>query len=190
MSADTSRSLVPELLGLVAILAVLRFVLVPILDWQDEQVLQLNLLEKRFSKVNELLVNDANYEGQFQAIEDAYQAERARLFTVVDEANFKLQQQVLIENIMAKYELKVNNFGWNPAISKDAFGVFIYPAVLRIEGSSFSLMQAMSEIEALPQAVLIADFEFRVQNQFADSLGRASGRMVLHFLTDATGGDS
>ena len=184
MSLDKSRSMVPELVAILSVLLVLQFLVMPLLRWQDEQALQVNLLEKRYAKISELMMRGSDYVVQFDAVNLAYQAQRDRLFTVDDEATFKLQQQVDIENLLAKHNLVVSNFGWNPGIAHDDFDVFIYPAVVRVEGTTFGLMQAMLELESRSDSLLISDFEFRIQNQFPDSLGKVSGRMVLHFVGD------
>ena len=178
-----SRSYVRELLIVLAILMGIRWLVVPIFTWQEQQLLQKQLLEKRVSRVTELLLNDSNYEGLFAAADVAADNAKAKLFEVADEASFKLEQQVLIERIIKSHDVTVSNFGWNPEVVKDDFGVRIFPAVIRLEGGSYKIMMAMLEIEALEKAVLLGDFELRIFNQASDTMGRANGRIVIQFMT-------
>lgn len=182
-----SRSYVRELLIVLAILMGIRWLVVPIFTWQEQQLLQKQLLEKRVSRVTELLLNDSNYEGLFAAADVAADNAKAKLFEVADEASFKLEQQVLIERIIKSHDVTVSNFGWNPEIVKDDFGVRIFPAVIRLEGGSYKIMMAMLEIEALEKAVLLGDFELRIFNQASDTMGRANGRIVIQFMTHYDG---
>lgn len=185
-----SRSYVRELLIVMAILIGVRWLIVPVFDWQEQQLLQKQLLEKRVSRVTELLLNDSNYEGLFVAADVASERARATLLEVNDEASFKLEQQVLIERIINSYDLVVSNFGWNPEIVEEDFEVRIYPAVIRLEGSSYKIMMAMLEIEALDKAVLIGDFDLRIFNQSSDTMGRANARVVIQFVTRHDGAQS
>ena len=81
-----SRSYVRELLIVLAILMGIRWLVVPIFTWQEQQLLQKQLLEKRVSRVTELLLNDSNYEGLFAAADVAADDAKAKLFEVADEA--------------------------------------------------------------------------------------------------------
>jgi len=171
----------PWLTGLLLLLLAVKFVFVPIVDWQNEQLLNIKLQTKRISRAELALANVDNNAQLLSQLQSQSQVLHKLFYPFSEEANFKLQQQQWLEGLIAKHQFKINNVGW--VFSAKVLGQPLIKHQLSVsfEGSTFALPSLQAEIEESPQWVDISSFTFNLRGQRNFNLGSLSGNLDLVF---------
>jgi len=105
------------LLWLLALLATLRFFVVPLVDWQNEAIQRLSTQSKQLTKQLALVDALPVYTARNIAMQQAVAEVQALFYSSIGEA--PLQTQLLFNQVARSLEVKVARFEW-VAISSDA----------------------------------------------------------------------
>jgi Tfp pilus assembly protein PilO len=165
----------------------IKFFLIPIFTWQDELVAQIGLLEKKQNKIEQVLANNKSNVQINKALADELEKTKPLFASFESETNFKLNQQKLIERLLAKHKISLQNIGWQALTELVEQSVVRYPLKLTIKGESIDIINFMTEIESHLQLIEIADFNFSLKGQQDESLGRTIGYMTLNVFADNSG---
>ena len=99
-------------LSFIAMLLCLKFVFVPIIDWQEEKLAKLALLDRKTHKIEQLLLNKASLDIQHQELQSYLVEFDKQFYPTYPVDTFKLQQQKLIESKVNQFDLIITNIGW------------------------------------------------------------------------------
>ncbi|GAA0353825.1 hypothetical protein GCM10009092_17740 [Bowmanella denitrificans] len=168
------------LIGFLLVLAVLKFVIVPVLEWQDEKVAQINTLGQQLSKGTKLLAVQKELELKLQAL----QAQKGDVLPMLttDEPSatqFQLQVQRKIDELMAKHELNVQNVNWLTPRPK---GMAVeHRLEIRMTGGLKEYLALMIDIEQQKPKLAIVEVNSLISNMrpAGYTLGRVNGRLVI-----------
>jgi hypothetical protein len=105
------------LLWLLALLATLRFFVVPLVDWQNEAIQRLSTQSKQHAKQQALVDALPVYTATNIAMQQAVTEVQALFYSSVGEA--PLQTQLLFNRVARSLDVKVARFEW-VAVSADA----------------------------------------------------------------------
>lgn len=101
-----------QLLFVLALLLVVKFVGQPLVEWQNEKVNQVTQKSQRLTKMNEVLSGKEQIKQQLQIAQQNNQTLKAQFPEAATSSGFRLQAQQRISELAAKYELSVDMFDW------------------------------------------------------------------------------
>jgi len=174
------------LLSLVTVLLLAKFIVVPVFDWQAEKLAKITLLEKKQSKIAQLLGQKNNATGTNSALTTVLKQVDGLFSPFQTDTGFKLTQQKRLEALLVKHKLTTQNIGWKtPSVFKN-LAMVRYPIELRFKGQTADVIEFMVALEARSELIEINDFNFSFKGQREQNLGSITGRMTLYlFVNDS-----
>jgi hypothetical protein len=172
------------LLSIIVFLLVIKFALLPIFDWQNTILLDINLQQKKLSKIEGILANtsqDKTFERKLAA--SSVKSQRV-FFNDQEESTFKLEQQKIIEALFIKHKISATNIGWQVTTELQDIAAKNYQLGITIEGLSADIIALMVALEAYPQYINISDFYLTVKGQSAEQTGMMNGRFTLQLYAN------
>ncbi|MGL1957058.1 MAG: hypothetical protein OCD00_07055 [Colwellia sp.] len=167
------------LLVLLAFLLVAKFIIVPVYQWQDTQLAEISLLERKQGKISSVLKEKNNTAKFKHKLESALQQTDGLFFPFQEDAKFKLNQQKMLESLLSKYNLTVQHVGWQVARSKDSLLLTSYPILIRFSGKTTDAIKFLAAIEMNSQRIGVEEFNFSFKRQSDKALGRINGSVTL-----------
>jgi len=167
------------LLALLTLLLVAKFIIVPIYQWQDTALSEINLLEKKQGKISKVLKGKDDTTKLKYDLEAALQQTDGLIFPFQADAKFKLNQQKMLESLLSKHNLTIQHVGWQVARSKDSLLLISYPIFIRFSGKTTDVVKFLAAIEMNPQRIGVEEFNFSFKRQSDKALGRINGSVTL-----------
>ena len=173
------------LLTLLASLMVTKFIIVPIYQWQDNMLERIQLLTKKKVKIDNLLKQEARFNSEAKKIKGKVEQADSVFFAYEEESDFKLTQQKLLEELLAKYELRASNIGWQITTAMPELKSTNYQLRIQFSGDLLNLLNFMAVIETYQHKIQISDFYFSVRNHSNNELGSTNGWFILNFYANS-----
>lgn len=171
------------LIGFLTVLLAIRFLIMPIFDWQTETVERLAIDEKRLDKLETSGENLPLLQGQFQLIQKVSDGLDEIVHTLSSEQQFKLEQQQKLENLLEQYNLSSLRFGWSESISLSEQGADMYRAQIQLKGKLSDFIPLHLELESNSPVIQVSGLEVRLDRQTRTQLGTATIDLELSFYT-------
>lgn len=172
------------LLSIILLLAVIKFVIVPVFTWQDEVLADISYLEKKQDKINSLLKNSKSNNRVNDELILMLTPANKLLFPLQKEASFKLKQQERIETLLAKYKLQVQHVGWQVSTYFNKLSIVRYPIEIRFTGKTLDAIDFINALEIATPHIDIRDFNFSFRGQIDKNLGRITAKITLHLYVE------
>tara|TARA_R110002167_G_scaffold366448_1_gene597397 strand:- start:20056 stop:20679 length:624 start_codon:yes stop_codon:yes gene_type:complete len=173
-------------LSLIAILIIVKFILVPVIDWQDNTLTNIRLLEKKQIKIENVLNDQTRNLSKKRQLIDIVTDMEVAFFPYQSESAFKISQQKKLEALLSKYNLLSQNIGWQTSTVFDELSITRYPVQLRFQGELLDVITFFSVLESEQRKIKIADFNLSLKGQNEQELGTVNGRIVLYFYLKNT----
>ena len=173
MQSQLNRKL---MIGLLIALLVIKFVLVPIFDWQQEKISQIEITEQRLIKTQKVIERLPLIEEAFEKLQQQTTKQQALLFKEPTLNNFKLKLQQNIESHFAEHALKVNNFSWVAELPEQ---ISEARAEVSFDGQMKDFATLQLAIARLPQILNILQWQIRVDRMDDESLGKVNGKLLI-----------
>jgi len=164
------------MLVVLAVLLITRFILVPIFDWQQEQIDQIKEKEQRLVKTNNIITRLPQVELALAQLKESNQKQQARYFNQALSNTFKLQLQQKTEKLFSEHDLKVTNFNWVAEIPGQ---IMQARAKISFEGATKDFAKLQLEIAQLPKLLNIAQWTLHIKRMNDHSLGNIKGSIIL-----------
>lgn len=168
-------------LGALVILIALKFLIVPLFDWQNEQLAQLANLQKRAVKSQNVIANQSQINQSQQTIVTQLQAINSLLVEYKNETEFKLAMQQQIEQTVAKNQLQINTSSWLPSILVVNERLIRHQLRLNIKGNMLDFINLITLLESSKPKAELKALNINLKGQNAQSLGRVDGTIELAF---------
>jgi Tfp pilus assembly protein PilO len=172
------------LLSLVVLLVIAKFIIIPIFTWQNELIADIGLLTNKQQKINEVLTNKSRNQQLGEQLLSTLKPVEALFFPYQTESSFKLSQQKMLEALLAKYSLKIDNVGWQVTTYFDALAIVRYPIQIRFTGNTANTIQFIAAIEANSRHIEISELNLTLKGQRGEGLGRINGNVTLHLFME------
>lgn len=157
-----------------------KFVIVPVLAWQDNIILENKNIQKRLNKAKSLLSNNEQLVAQSNELNETVSNLEKAVFKATPEAEFKLAQQKKLESIVKKNNLKLMNFGWQIISTDEDLNIKRFQIQLSLNGNTTDIIRFMAELEALEQHVDFSDFNIAPKKRGGGALGKVrNARLVF-----------
>ncbi|MCJ8272063.1 MAG: hypothetical protein MJK04_22035 [Psychrosphaera sp.] len=174
-------SLNVKLMGAVAVvLAVIKFGLLPVIDWQNQLVDEIYQVERRNIKAQNLLSSQDQIFMKLATLDGGYK-QKAKIYPVfIDQPSFRLETQKLYEMLLKQYNLHQTQFFWRDSEDKNAFGS-LHKAKFNVNFNGtlkdFALLQ--SRLLAVNKQYKIANMSLNVRAQTAKSFGQVRAAITV-----------
>jgi hypothetical protein len=168
-----------NLIWLLAFLLALRFVVVPWLEWQDEQFVRLQTLAKRLDRSEALLT------AKEQVISQAAQADSVAdelmqgLAVVPAAAEYKISFQQQLQQQLESAQVQLLLFEWNSDRSLSVFDLQRGRINLRLKGTYPNLLKVHAQLEQGFPGIQIRE----LRAGWSEAL-RASSEIELQLVVD------
>jgi hypothetical protein len=168
------------LLPVVAILLLIKFVLAPVVEWQNETLIEIERYEKRNEKTQRLLNGETQLLSSLAAVDKEYklQAEAYPRFNTI--ADFHIETKIVFDMLLKQNRLKVTQFFWHDSVDKAVFpGMQLGRFNVSFIGNfkDFALLQA--KLGSSEKAFRIVNFSTQVKNQSDASVGTVNGTFTI-----------
>ena len=179
-----------KLLAIAAIfLGLIKFALMPVLEWQNDLIEQTAQLERRNNKSQDLLLKQPNMEANLEQVKQTYQQLVATYPRFSDTPSFRLETQIRFESLLKAGNLRQKKFFWRSNEDEQVFGT-LHKAKFNVnfigQGKDFALFHARLAAEHRQFKVLNMSAALRTQK--ADSFGRVKGSFTVEALYWLGGG--
>jgi len=164
------------MLAVLAVLLLTRFILVPIFDWQQEQIDQITKKEQRLVKTNNIITRLPQVQAALAQLKESNQKQQDRYFNQSLSNTFKLQLQQKTELLFSEHDLKVTNFNWVAEIPAE---ITQARAKISFEGATKDFAMLQLEIAQLPKLLNIAQWTLHIKRMNDHSLGNVKGSILL-----------
>lgn len=168
-------------LGLLATLLLLKLLLLPLFDWQNEQLSNITNLQKRASKSQSVITNQGQISQSQQRITAQLNAINRLFIDYKNDAEFKLAMQQQIEQSLASNQLQINNTSWLPSILVANEQLMRHQLRLNIKGTLLNFKNFITLLESTPPQAELKTLNINIKGQNSEQLGRVDGTIELAF---------
>lgn len=168
------------LLPLVAVLVLIKFVLMPVVLWQDEVMADIARHEQRNAKAGRLVDNQAQLKAQLSALGENYQAQVEAFPRYATAAGFRIETKIKLDNLLKQKNLAVARFTWRDEVDSEVFpGMFKARFNVSFSGKlkDFALLHAA--LDSSEKAFRISNFGSNIKAQSKTSLGTVRGSLTV-----------
>ncbi len=164
------------MLTLLFFLLVIRFIVVPVFDWQTEKITEITANKNKLTKAEQVISRIPKIEHELAKIKLSNGALELRYFNETSLSAFKLQLQQKIERLFSQHNMKVKNFNWVAELPGD---VTQERANISFEGNLKDIALLQLALANLPKLFNIGQWSFQIKKMNENSLGNVRGRMLL-----------
>ena len=165
-----------NLLAVVAILVLIRFFIMPVFSWQQDQLRSLKVKTQQLSRLTFLIENQDQRQEKNAHYKDLLS--RASDINFSDQDGAKLQIQKQVENIFDSNSVTVSGFDW---ILDSEGSVRKLRASVKFKGTSTRLIKTFWDLSRQEKLMRQLDWKFRFKSVSSKTLGSASGSITLEF---------
>lgn len=171
----------PLLIALLVILAISNFILLPIMDWQDEMVSEISLKQKRLNKTTTLLKAYPQNQQQLEHLESLLTKVDQQYFPQQAENTFKLQQQTWLETIIESNQLNLQSLGWGRTKILEKTATTAFQVDIRLQGQARAFIDLHRIIENQGLKISVDEFRLNIKHSSESTLGSFQGNLKLSF---------
>ncbi len=168
-------------LSLIAILIIIKFLFIPIIDWQNEKQSRLALLERKIAKIDVLMQGKEEISNWKNVLEQQLVNLSNDFYAKQDGEKFKRQQQKLIEAEVKAFNLKMNNIGWKTTIDNPVAPLTQYSVSYSFTGQGTEVINYLLSINAADKYSEIAEFNATFARKYPGQIGRLTIRLRRTF---------
>lgn len=173
----------PYLIWGLGLLLFLRFVFVPVIEWQETKKNSLTLLQGKFQKAIQLLKNEQQLETNLAELRRINAKYEKLLPVFSNETQFQLTKQAWLEGIAAVQQLSFTRMGWNKVFATDG-QLPSYQLELSFKGRTKQVMNFLLALEQSGELLQIEGYSFGIKRHRVNSLGLAQGKIKLLFYSE------
>ncbi|MFC0117842.1 hypothetical protein ACFFK7_07900 [Pseudoalteromonas xiamenensis] len=181
---ELSKNALPLLI--IFALASLKFIVVPLVQWQDTELSETQQLQSRLSKSQRVLENQTLNTD----LHDRLTPELARFADIVYrydlESNFQLARQQEFDSLAAEHKVTLNSVAWENVKPLKELNLIRHSVEVRVEANGFDVLKFIAVLNEKPK-LTITEFNLDIAGQ-GDSLGLYRGTLKLALYQEANDG--
>lgn len=164
------------MLSVLAFLLVARFVVQPIFNWQQQQIIEIASQTKKQVKVQRVIDRLPKISQALRKLQQTNQTLEAFYSHQTSLEAFKLQQQQELEQLFEQHNIKIENYNW---VAEMPGPITQVRAKISFTGKTkdFALLQLA--IAGLPKLLEIGEWTLHIKRLNDHSLGNARGSLLL-----------
>lgn len=169
------------LLGFLVFLIAAKFVLEPLINWQNDEVARLSIEEKRLEKMSFAATNLPELEQSYEQLLNASHEQENGFFSLGEEQSFTLQRQQELEKSLQEMGLSSQSFGWSQPIDIEGSEISTYRAEIKLNGTLSDFIKWHVELEKSTPLIQIDSINLRMDRRRGnpDKMGNISADLVV-----------
>ena len=171
------------LLSVMAFLLLLKFAVVPLYEWQNEQLQRNMLLQKQLSKAKGAVESLESNQDSLMKTDMRLTMADQLVYPKTDNNAFQLVQQQRLEQLFGQHEIVIESLGWETPVSLPQWQLMQHEVFIRFKGRTDNMRKLHMALESQPQWQDLNWLNYRLRNQSATTLGRVSGGMRLRLYS-------
>lgn len=169
------------ILFLLALLS-LKFLLIPMLEWQNDIVWELSQNSKRLSRSLNAINNIQKNEQHLEELENINKKVEALFYPYSDSSSFQLEKQQWLEKMVSELGLTVTNIGWSYVADVVDVPARRYRLDIGLSGPTSKIPELFLVLESQQQWIQVYQFSFSFAGQEGSDLGKVSGNVEVVFF--------
>jgi len=169
------------LLSIVAVLLVVKFIIVPVLDWQNEIKTEIENKSRQLAKMERATDNVDDYQRHIKELNQSIEHQLKLFYPFSLESKFKIDYQKRLEAIAAEHNVLLTNIGWNSVLTVSEQRLEQYEVAVYYRGETIDFARFIKAIESTEQVTNVKDLNMSFRGQRDEKLGKISGNFVLNF---------
>lgn len=165
-----------KLLIIAGLLLAIKFALIPLFAWQEDQIARFQVKSMRLDKVSLVLANQSTYTESVARFKAEMFEDAERFYE--DNARTKLTIQTDIEEIFKSNQLAVEGFDW---IIDSAQPVRLLRATVRFSGATENMIRSFWDMAKLPMWARLVESNQQIKEYGDKNLGMTRGVITLEF---------
>lgn len=165
-----------NLLIIAAVLVAIRLVLLPLLNWQNDQIQSIALKLRQVAKLESLQAQLSQYEEKVALTEVLLDKASEGFFSDDDKTKLRIQKK--IETLFESNRLSIQDFSW---IFDDITGVRTLRASIRYRGQLADVIKVKLLLAQDPKLIREVYWQQSIKNNVGSSLGSSSGTSTFEF---------
>lgn len=169
----------PLLIALLALLALMKFIIVPIFEWQDDILNQSQDLQFKLDKSKSYINNLDKLENQKVKLQEdlTVKLESVERFQVLP--RYQIAKQKQLEQLFAEKKMTIKSLVWRDPVELEK-GMQL-SVVIQFSGKLKDYISMQMALAGYSSSIEIGIIGLSIRNQTQQSLGSATGNMVILF---------
>ena len=169
------------LLSILALLAVLNFIVVPILDWQNKLIFQISSQQKQVARIRKVLKADDGQSSNRQTLATELEKIEPLFFSYATDSAFKLERQQAFEQLLERHQLTLSTLGWQAMTELQSIALKRYQVKIKFSGQFVDAVAMFIELESGLPWLKIEDFNISSRGTQKEQLGSiSSGNLTVN----------
>ena len=165
---------------LLGILLGLKFILLPLKDWQAVKLSELMSKSRQLGKIDQVLAAEETYQDHARQLKTGLEGSRGYFYS--DDSSTKLVIQRNVEEIFDRSGLNVTGFTWS-LDSLDTSGSFrVLRASVYFTGATTAMIEAFWGLAVSARLNKVVEFSQQIRRSGENTLGVATGNVTLEFF--------
>ncbi|TMP45687.1 hypothetical protein CWB96_10915 [Pseudoalteromonas citrea] len=174
------------LLLVVISLVMVKFIFMPLYEWQLELQSEISLLNNKVVKSQVAINNASQVEGRQRHIEQRLNEQKALIYSYDETNRFQLARQKWLEKLFLDHEILIHNLGWQPVLALKDFSLLQHEVRVHFESNVVDLQKVQLALERHEKWINNNNFNYRFNDLDIEKvgLGKVSGRASLRFYME------
>ena len=168
-----------NLLVILALIILTKFAVFPLIDWQDETLVQLNSLNKKIAKSENHINNFAQLESDQKKLRDYLASLKNDIDTYQDISTYQIAKQKEVETLFNESTLAIKSFNWQDSIETGSGAQL--KLMIQYSGLLKDFLNFHLKISQFNQSVEITNLGLNIRGQEGGSMGVITGSIVFVF---------
>ena len=166
---------------LICILALLKFVIFPIIEWQDKQIIEQSLMAKKLNKVEQLLSEKGALSLHNETLQERISRANALFFPYEEEDSFKLKKQKEVESVINDLGMSIKSIGWITVVEERSAPLTHFQMEFNVTGKSEQVINYLTSLSTQNEFVDTISLNIALKRQKPGRIGTMSTRLRLAF---------
>jgi len=169
----------PYLISLIIVLALVNFIFVPLIDWQDSLIGEIRLKEKRLHRSEALVQSYPSYLHQLKQLQQLDDSVRQHYYPYTTESTFKLQIQSWIEQTVVGNGLSVQSVGWGRTKLREDTHSKVFSLNLKVRGKLGAFIALHQSLESTGLKLSFEEMRLNIKRASKTNLGNVEGNLKI-----------
>ena len=163
----------------VLLLGVMKFVLVPILEWQESYLDEIKIKQNKLVKIQDAIENQDLYAMSINTFNQRLQEAGTSAYEIQDMTGFQIAQQNIIENMLTDSGLKVTRLGWTDSTALGVEDMALLD--VRFTGMTKAAFDFIAKVEAISPGPKVFQYNYEIRGHRNKALGTVTGFVRLSY---------
>ncbi|MBQ4860836.1 hypothetical protein J8L98_03885 [Pseudoalteromonas sp. MMG013] len=178
------------LLLVTLLLVVIKFIIVPIFNWQSVQISKAESQQLRLIKANSIIAQKESFILAADSARESLRQYKDALFDSEKINGFKIDKQKEISSYLKENNLTLLNIGWQPELQFLNAQLHREQVRLNIGGETHRVAQFIYFIENHSKLVSVEQLSFNIRGLTTDESGTAEASLLISFYFNQFTGDT